>query len=250
MMTRGGKPAAFRLNRSPLYEQVADRIHQLIAEGMFVPGQRLPSETELVRMFGVSRNVVREALMILRERSLVQLGPGRGVVVTTPRLEHVATSLLELVKLTEGFSYRDFREARAVVELESVRLAVARAASEDLAVLDDLVEAMAGAEDVVALSDANVAFHRALAQASHNALLAAFYDVLAPLHRDLGLKFFAIPGAKKNAVAEHRAIVAALRRRALDEALSAALRHLRDSRYLRVLEEMGGGESQRESSEP
>ena len=71
----------FSLRRDKLYQQVADRIQQLIAEDALRPGDKLPGERELAERMGVSRTVVREAIRALSVRGLVKVKPGCGTYV-------------------------------------------------------------------------------------------------------------------------------------------------------------------------
>ena len=59
-----------RVVRTRLYQQVADDIEEAILDGSYPPGSKLPSEQELADDYGVSRNVIREALKRLKERGL------------------------------------------------------------------------------------------------------------------------------------------------------------------------------------
>ena len=61
------------IRRRKLYEEVADRIEDMIRSGRFRPGDSLPSERELSEMFGVGRNAVREALFALQKIGIVNV---------------------------------------------------------------------------------------------------------------------------------------------------------------------------------
>lgn len=63
---------------APLYEALADRLRRQITRGTITPGSRLPSETELQREHGLSRDTVRRALALLAREGLVVSGQGRG----------------------------------------------------------------------------------------------------------------------------------------------------------------------------
>ena len=70
-----------------LYLQIADQVRSLIAAGEFPPGNRLPAERELAKRFGVSRPSMREALIALEVEGYVDVRPGSGILVTTPKSE-------------------------------------------------------------------------------------------------------------------------------------------------------------------
>lgn len=67
-----------RFIRKPLSRQVRDQLREMIRSGRFQDSEQLPSEETLVRMFGVSRGTVREALKALEEEHLVICRRGRG----------------------------------------------------------------------------------------------------------------------------------------------------------------------------
>jgi GntR family transcriptional regulator len=69
----------------PLYLQLKDLLASRIADGLFQPGDVLPSERQLCEEFGLSRTTVREALRGLGRQGLIRTVPGRGAFVTTPR---------------------------------------------------------------------------------------------------------------------------------------------------------------------
>jgi DNA-binding FadR family transcriptional regulator len=69
-----------RVDRRRLYQQIADDIERLILDGTFPPESRLPSEQELAVKYGVSRNVIREALKSLKELVWSASGTGSGTL--------------------------------------------------------------------------------------------------------------------------------------------------------------------------
>ena len=71
----------------PLYSLVASRAEELIADGTWQEGQRLPPERELCRRFDVSRSTLRQALGELEARGLISRHQGRGTFVTRPRVQ-------------------------------------------------------------------------------------------------------------------------------------------------------------------
>lgn len=84
-----------RAGSTPLYQQLAARLRRQIAEGIYRPGDRLPSEAELCDQFGVSRITVRAALDQLVDAGLLRRQRGKGTFVTAPPVEH------ELIRLTD-----------------------------------------------------------------------------------------------------------------------------------------------------
>ncbi|MEV0968969.1 GntR family transcriptional regulator [Microtetraspora glauca] len=89
----------------PLYRQVADALRQEISSGELQPGAQLPSEPELEKRHGVSRNTVRLALAALANEGLVEPRQGRGTFVRD------RTTFMVLASAEEGGSARDDRDA-------------------------------------------------------------------------------------------------------------------------------------------
>jgi GntR family transcriptional regulator len=67
----------------PIYQQIADELRQGIANGRYLPGRALPSETELAASLGVARLTVRKAVRVLADEGLVTVVKGRGAFVTS-----------------------------------------------------------------------------------------------------------------------------------------------------------------------
>lgn len=80
---------------APLYQQLADALRRQIGEGVYRPGDRLPSESELCARYGVSRITVRAALDQLAVAGLLQRQRGRGTFVAAQPVEH------QLIRLTD-----------------------------------------------------------------------------------------------------------------------------------------------------
>ncbi|MBB6172001.1 DNA-binding GntR family transcriptional regulator [Nocardiopsis mwathae] len=143
---------------APLRQTVYEAILDLIAARRLPPGQHLV-ETELAGQLGVSRQPVREALQRLSNEGWVDLRPGYGAFVHTPT-QSEADQLLAV---------------RALLEAEAARLAAHHAEPDQVARLRELIavgRSALAADDVEAVVAANADFHRALAEASGNAVLA------------------------------------------------------------------------------
>jgi GntR family transcriptional repressor for pyruvate dehydrogenase complex len=105
-----------------LYQQVAMTLAQTIRSSAYKPGQRLPSERDLAEQFGVSRPTVREAMIALEIRGLVEARHGSGIYVTqTPEVENTsleldigAFELTEARRLFEGEACALLRAPRAI----------------------------------------------------------------------------------------------------------------------------------------
>ncbi|UGS39082.1 FadR/GntR family transcriptional regulator [Capillimicrobium parvum] len=149
------------------HEVCADRLERAIHSGMFVTGERLPSERDLAAQLGVSRVTLREALARLEGSGhLVRTrGAQGGAVVAAPDEAMLRARLL--ARLDE---LADLSQFRAVIEGGAARLAAERAGPAEHAALRAALDALPE-DDPRAFRRADTAFHLAVAHAAGNAVL-------------------------------------------------------------------------------
>jgi len=190
---RGAPASAGGSQGDAAYHQLLDAIRS----GAMQPGTRL-IETDLARQFGVSRTPIREAIRQLE---------ADGLVVHLPRLGAAVRSL-DYAEVMELY------EMRAVLESTAARLA-ARAASEvEIAELAALNAEMAQAgEDTAIVYGLNRQFHLTLLDAAKNRFLTRAMATLQKTLLILGPSTLAERERADEAVAEHEALLDALRRR-------------------------------------
>lgn len=173
--------------RRKRYVEVAEELRDLIERGSFAPGARLPSERELVARFGVGRSTVREALTALQSTGLIEVRQGSGA-----RVLAAASVPVERWLPGDRHSARDLIEARVAIECRNASMAALRATREDLARIAAIVTEMdaeqSRGEFVVAT---DLAFHVALAEATHNRVQFHLTSTLAHLIDDLLAQLYA-----------------------------------------------------------
>ncbi|MCY7419851.1 MAG: FadR family transcriptional regulator [Chloroflexi bacterium] len=221
-----------------LANRVVAELERLIVESRLGEGDRLPSERELAGQFGVSRTVVREAVRALAARRLLDVEGGRGTVVRAPSAEAAAESMGMLLRVqSSGSDAEKVTEVRRVLETEIAALAAARRTTNDLIALDAILNA-AGShlDDPDAFVKEDVAFHQALAGASHNELFSIILDSLAQLMLEVRLLGLRIPGTPRRSLTHHRTVFEAVRagdpdraRRAMDSHMDEARQTLREA---------------------
>ncbi len=170
-----------KIRRPKLTDTVADRLAAAIRGGEFATGDGLPTEQELGERFGVSRNVVREAINALRSRGLVETRQGSGSVVAgdvSKPVRHAMRDLLGGRDDAEG----KLLELRRVLEVHIAELAAQRATPAQIAEMSALLDAFTAADgDVARCAELDIAFHRALARAAQNELFSIVVDPLNEL---------------------------------------------------------------------
>jgi GntR family transcriptional repressor for pyruvate dehydrogenase complex len=214
-----------------LYQQIADDIERLILDGTFLQDSRLPSEQELADRYGVSRNVIREALKSLKELGLVAILTGSGTYVRRPTMKPVAEALNRFVRHSlHDFSLAEFYEIRRMIEPESAALAAQRATPEDLNMIQKALQTMeVHQDDLDTWSRADLEFHRVIAGATHNQLVRSIIDALIePLHFVIATGYAEAQG-KRSGLEAHRRITRAIQEKDRQEAHQAMLDHLIDS---------------------
>jgi GntR family transcriptional regulator, transcriptional repressor for pyruvate dehydrogenase complex len=128
--THLSRPGGIRSDPSRLGDRVAIDIGTRIIRGELAPGSRLPTETELCLLHGVSRTVVRDAIRTLSAGGLVDVRHGHGTLVAPPS-DSPFTGAFILYLMRTDLTLDDLREARALVEPTLASLAAERSAPED-----------------------------------------------------------------------------------------------------------------------
>lgn len=199
-----------------LAKQISENISNAIVEGRLKVNERLPTEEELARQFGVSRPTIREALKRLAARNLVhsRRGPTGGTFVTKPSLDEVGSTLATystlLVSMGE-FDLAQIAEARFELEGVCARLAAVHRTDEHIAAMQRELEAQRGSKLTdVEFCASDVRFHRALVDASGNRflqfLMYAVIEAVQPAANLLSWRF-----RERRAIAGfHAEIVAAV----------------------------------------
>lgn len=178
-------------SKERLVDRVVGELEQLIVSGQLEPETRLPAERDLAEQLGVSRTVVREASRILVTKGLLEIQPGVGTTVRQITNEQIVEPLNLLLRTRTGgkVSFDHLHQVRSILEIEIAGLAAAHATDADIARLRQIMAAMEAAQndpDQLAIHDAD--FHSALAQMTHNPLLAILVDSI----RDLLQEYIAL----------------------------------------------------------
>jgi DNA-binding FadR family transcriptional regulator len=225
-------PSRFEAVHADASEQIAREIRMYIEREGLRPGDRIGTEHELSREFGVSRPTLREGLRRLAGSHLIRVRKGRagGVFVdNTPNVgigRHVSEAIAAMLEC-ESVTLCELLEARMLLEVPLAGLAAERADEASIAPLIEAIDDARGrdpAGDVFRLADAR--FHQAIAEIAGNDLLLTFtswiLDVLQPsLIEHLGP---AIDG--ELIIGQHQTIMRAIRRHQRTGAERAMRRHI------------------------
>lgn len=157
-----------------LYERIVEQVEEAVGRGELRPGQRLPSERELTVQFGTSRATVREALRVLESNGVVRSRPGDPngpeiLPVTSGQL----TKQMRRLARADGLTLSQLLVSRMMLDSTANRLAATLRTEAQLAEMEAAIARMREAVEggYASFSEADFAFHEAIARASGNTLI-------------------------------------------------------------------------------
>jgi GntR family transcriptional repressor for pyruvate dehydrogenase complex len=195
------------LQRTRLYEQVAEQISGWIAENGLRAGDRLPPERELATRLGVSRATLSQALVALEVVGVVAVRHGDGTVLTDKAGSARITDAIR----AHADRMPDVIEARDAMETKLAALAAVRRTDEDIARINAALDEMerdieAGGRGV----HADEHFHGAVTAAAYSPLLAQMMETIRELIVETRLESLSQPGRPRDSLAGHRKVADAI----------------------------------------
>lgn len=215
-----------------LADDVADRIRALIKAQQLEAGMRLPAERQLAVQLGVSRNSLREALAQLVNEGVLLSRRGGGTFVRwqheTWSEQNIVQPLKTLMADDPDYSF-DILEARHAIEASTAWHAAIRASDADKEKIRLCFEATQS-EDPDIASQADVRFHLAIAEASHNVVLLqtmrGFFDVLQSSVKQSRQRMYLVPPVFAKLTEQHQAVLDAILAGDAEAARQAMMAHL------------------------
>ncbi|HEX7638699.1 MAG TPA: FadR/GntR family transcriptional regulator, partial [Burkholderiaceae bacterium] len=200
-----------------------------ILAGELAPGERLPAEGELLQAYEVSRPVLREAVRVLAAKGLVVSRQRAGAIVR-PRSEWHLLDPDVLYWMIQTRPTPEFVRmllgVRRVFEPGAAAMAAVAATPAQLAAIEQAYEAMAAAPDADSLLEPDLAFHRAIAEATNNELMAYIGQMLSHALRESIRLSSRLPDTHALSLPRHKAILTALQHRDAAAAMQATLLQL------------------------
>jgi GntR family transcriptional repressor for pyruvate dehydrogenase complex len=232
-------PDAMMLENVPrdltLTERAQQQLEELIVSGRLAAGKRLPSESEMAKMLGVSRTVVREAVRLLSAKGLVDVRTGSGIYVRQLS-GAIVRDPIQLLLRNRAISIDDIVEARVLLEVHLAGVAAERARPSDINAMQDAVDAVARPGlTPLEYAEQDVAFHARIAAASRNPLFVILSETInAVMAGQIEAEYQNNPDAQQDTIREHSAILNRVRtgdvsgaRAAMELALAHAPDHWR-----------------------
>lgn len=226
------------ITKQRLSEAAMQQIRELIVSDDMKPGDRLPSERELVDKLQISRTSVREALRMLEIMGLVEVKPGKGAYIRelTSDLTIPLTSWISDHKE----SLQNFLEVRLALEPASAGFAALRATQKDIRKLKQKIvmfEDALARNDLVGLIQADIGFHRVIGKATKNITIQLLTDTITRLLVDTWKATLRLNRRPQKTVREHIEILEAILAREELKAKTAMETHLRNG--LEDLKDLG-----------
>lgn len=207
------------VSRSTLSKQVVERIVQMLTSGQMKPGDKLPSEMELIEDLGVSRPVLREALSALEILEVITRKTREGTFFN----EKIGSNPFSLMLALSIDNLPAIVEARMTLELGLVTLAAEKITDEQLAQLKETIDAIASSEDNN-YGELDKEFHRIIALSANNSVFEGMSQSLLIAHdkTDREIKY----RERERTVRHHTAIYNALAKHDPYEAYKQMYQHL------------------------
>jgi DNA-binding FadR family transcriptional regulator len=215
-----------RAERRTLSQAVTEALLDRVRAGEFRPGDRLPTEKELMAEYGVGRNAAREAIQALVAMGLIEVRPGRGATLLAVEASGIDADTVRALLSDEAAEH--LYEFRRLVEVEAAARAAERATDDDLA---EMKAALTRWRRAVTRAGGSYTplddeFHAAIARASHNPLFETMLEAVRDLivrGRQLATQ---MPGILELTLTEHQEIYDAIESRDADRAARAMGAHL------------------------
>lgn len=219
--------------------QVVNHIRGLIETGVVKPGDKIPPEREFARKLKISRASVRTGIGYLAAMGVMKVRHGVGTFVADGPPDFGKASL-SLLGALHGFQSWQMFEARIVIESQLAALAAARGREEHHAALaEEVAEMFASIDTPAEYLIHDIQFHRIIAQASGNPVLAAVMETINSALYDNRCKTVGRSTDLRESAGMHREIYRAIRAHDAAEASKAMEKHLAMTREAQSLERYG-----------
>ncbi|OPY68686.1 MAG: HTH-type transcriptional regulator LutR [Syntrophorhabdaceae bacterium PtaU1.Bin034] len=175
-----------RIKSPKLSETIIVQIKKSIIEGRYKPGDRLPSEKELLEIFAVSRSSLREALRTLEEMGLIVIKRGAlgGAYVRQREISSFSNALVDIIRMAD-ITFDELSEMRLIVEPYTAKLAARNRTSEDVKELEkqNFVREKAIEDGKIPIV-VDISFHQAIALACKNNMARLVMDSIASIFHE------------------------------------------------------------------
>lgn len=160
-------------------DQVIAKIKDLIKSGVLKPGDRLPAERKMAEDFGFGRTQIREALHKLEFYGLIKTLPQSGSIITQLDISALDGLITDVLNLQE-YDFFSLVEMRVILEVNAIKLCATRRTEKDLKLIEYAHQDFVRYWDTDERVTYDFAFHRAIAEGSHNPLFKSMLMIVTP----------------------------------------------------------------------
>src|SRR5258705_7504677 len=223
-------------------EQVVNQVRVMIHDGKLRPGDRPPPEREMARRLGISRGRLRAGFRFLAAIGVLNSRHGSGTFIADGP-PAVASEPLRMLAAVHGFTTEKMFEARRFVEVAVAGLAAEHATDDQMRIMaEEVTETYAALDNPQEYLVHDFGFHRAVAAASGNPILATFMEMVADILYQRRCKTIGRSRDLRESVEMHRRIYRAIRARNPEAARAAMSEHLILAEQALLAEEITNGE--------
>jgi GntR family transcriptional repressor for pyruvate dehydrogenase complex len=210
---------------------ISEQIKSAILNGIFVTGDKLPSERELAERFHASRISIREALKGLEAAGFLEIRHGAGVFVVEMDSKSMSDSLFSILRI-QGTSINELTEARAILEPIVAKLATEKITDTEIAALEEnIAETKKLIKSNPSLASAkNIEFHSMIAETTRNTVITitmqTLFRVVAQMTLEISNNVSRRIAITNDAIKEHEDIVKGMKDRDAERVYQLMLRHI------------------------
>lgn len=206
-------------------DKVISKVKELINSGILRPGDKLPAERKMALDFGFGRTQVREALHKLEFYGIIKTLPQSGSVINGLDITTLDGLISDVLNL-QSYDFLSLVETRVVLEVNAIRLCAERHNQSDLKNLEKAHTNFVTFFDTPDRVSYDFAFHRAIAEASHNPVFKAMLMIIIPDILDIYQRDrFCAPN--REVITEHEQMLDTIKNNESEKAANLMSQHLR-----------------------
>ncbi|MBD3289737.1 FCD domain-containing protein [candidate division KSB1 bacterium] len=211
-----------------LSEQVEKQLLTSIHKSVFSPGEYLPGEHKLAELFQVSRGVIREALLMLSAKGIIEMRKGKGAIILQPKIDSFYDIFSVMVNYKCGNqSLKYIQAVRTLIEPPISALSAEFRNNKDLSALEACIENMEKQkEDKSLLAQCDIEFHKIITNSCNNPMFPIVLDPIYHVMKTYQKVTFEDAASNRETLKYHERIFNAIKHKNSDEAFNSMKEHL------------------------